>query len=118
MARRRWSSTDDHVVTLITSTVTLANGLELAYAANGHDSSAVVVMLPGPNRLVAFLWPGARVVPDLDRRDRRHAARPRLDSDKPATGYRVEDFAADVVSFLDALDIERAVVDRPLADRV
>ncbi len=32
------------------------------------------------------------------------------DSDKPATGYRVQDFAADVVPLLDALGIGRAVV--------
>src|SRR6185503_12010181 len=32
------------------------------------------------------------------------------ESDKPATGYGVEDFAADVVPLLDALGIERAVL--------
>ena len=32
------------------------------------------------------------------------------ESDKPETGYRVEDFAADVVPLLDALNIERAVL--------
>jgi pimeloyl-ACP methyl ester carboxylesterase len=32
------------------------------------------------------------------------------DSDKPATGYRVPDFAADVLPLLDALEIERAVL--------
>jgi pimeloyl-ACP methyl ester carboxylesterase len=32
------------------------------------------------------------------------------DSDKPISGYRVEDFAADVVSLLDALCIEHAVL--------
>ena len=32
------------------------------------------------------------------------------DSDKPMTGYRVEDFAADVVPFLDVLGIDRAVL--------
>lgn len=32
------------------------------------------------------------------------------DSDKPASGYRVEDFAADVVPFLDALGIDRAIL--------
>jgi non-heme chloroperoxidase len=32
------------------------------------------------------------------------------DSDKPDSGYGVEDFAADVVLFLDALGIERAVL--------
>jgi pimeloyl-ACP methyl ester carboxylesterase len=32
------------------------------------------------------------------------------DSDKPPTGYRVDDFAADVVALLDRLDIERAIL--------
>ena len=32
------------------------------------------------------------------------------DSDKPATGYRVADFAGDVVLLLDALDVDRAVL--------
>lgn len=32
------------------------------------------------------------------------------DSDKPSTGYQVEDFAADVVPLLDALVIDRAVL--------
>jgi pimeloyl-ACP methyl ester carboxylesterase len=32
------------------------------------------------------------------------------DSDKPVSGYRVEDFARDVVAVLDALDIPRAVL--------
>ena len=58
---------------------------------------------------MAFLWSGARALPSSVRAiavsQRGHG-----DSDKPATGYRVEDFAADVVAFLDALDIERAVV--------
>ena len=109
MARRRWSSTYDHVVTLITSTVTLANGLELAYAANGHDSSAVVVMLPGPTDSWPSYGPVLGLFPTsigaIAVTQRGHG-----DSDKPATGYRVEDFAADVAFFLDALDIERAIV--------
>jgi pimeloyl-ACP methyl ester carboxylesterase len=32
------------------------------------------------------------------------------DSDKPATGYRVENFSADVLALLDALDVDRAVL--------
>ena len=32
------------------------------------------------------------------------------DSDKPKTGYRIEDYAVDVVHLLDALRIERAVL--------
>ena len=32
------------------------------------------------------------------------------DSDRPADGYRIPDFAADAIAFLDALDIERATL--------
>lgn len=32
------------------------------------------------------------------------------ESERPATGYRPQDFAADVAAFMDALDLERAVV--------
>jgi pimeloyl-ACP methyl ester carboxylesterase len=32
------------------------------------------------------------------------------DSDRPRTGYRVEDFASDVLPFLDALDLRRTVL--------
>ena len=32
------------------------------------------------------------------------------DADRPATGYRFEDFAADLTAFMDTLGIERAVV--------
>ena len=109
LGRLRCPGTYDHAVTLFASTVTLASGLDVSYAETGHDSSAVVVMLPGPTDS----WPSYGPVLGLLPSSLRAIAvsqRGHGDSDKPARGYRVEDFAADVVSFLDALDIERAVV--------
>ena len=32
------------------------------------------------------------------------------DADRPASGYRLEDYAADVIAFMDALGIEAAVI--------
>jgi non-heme chloroperoxidase len=66
-------------------------------------------MLPGPTDS----WPSYGPVLGLFPTSVRAIAvsqRGHGDSEKPATGYRVEDFAADVASVLDALDIERAIV--------
>jgi pimeloyl-ACP methyl ester carboxylesterase len=104
-----WQSTYDCAMSPASSTVTLATGLELSYAATGDESASVVVLVPGPTDS----WRSYRPVLDqLPSSIRAIAVSPRGhgDSDKPATGYRVEDFAADVVSLLDALAIERAVV--------
>ena len=99
----------DRAMTLFASTVELASGLELSFAETGTGSSAVVVMLPGPTDSWPSYGPTLRLFPSSVRAiavsQRGHG-----DSDKPVTGYRVEDFGADVVCFLDALDIERAVV--------
>lgn len=92
-----------------TSTVTLATGIRLSYAVAGDESSPVVVLLPGPTDSWRSYGPVLDLFPPWIRAiavsQRGHG-----DSDKPATGYRVEDFASDVVPFLDALDIEFAVV--------
>ena len=91
------------------STVTLGNGITLSHATQGDASGPVLVLLPGPTDswrsykpVLAQLRPSIRVVAVSQRG---HG-----DSDKPPVGCRVEDFAADVVPLLDALDIERAVV--------
>jgi pimeloyl-ACP methyl ester carboxylesterase len=66
-------------------------------------------MLPGPTDSWRSYQPVLDLVPDSIRAvavsQRGHG-----ESDKPETGYGVEDFAADVVSVLDALAIERAVL--------
>jgi pimeloyl-ACP methyl ester carboxylesterase len=89
--------------------VTLASGLTLSYARQGCGAQPTVLFLPGPTDS----WRSYQ--PVLDRLPREtHAIsvsqRGHGESDKPESGYRVEDFANDVVLLLDALEIERAVV--------
>ncbi|HTK15667.1 MAG TPA: alpha/beta hydrolase [Acidimicrobiia bacterium] len=84
-------------------------GLTLSYVKQGDPSGPALVFLPGPTDS----WPSYEpVLARLPSSIRAIAVSQRGhgDSDKPAHGYRVEDFAADVVPFLDALGIERAVL--------
>lgn len=91
------------------SEVTLESGLRLSYAEQPASSGPVVVLLPGPTDswrsyqpVLDRLSPGVRAVA-LSQRG--HG-----DSEKPEGGYRIGDFAVDVVQFLDALAIDRAVL--------
>lgn len=91
------------------SEVRLQNGVKLAYASAGDPSGPVLVLLPGPTDswrsyepVLARLPSSVRVVAVSQRG---HG-----DSDKPAAGYGVEDFAADAVLLLDGLGIGRAVL--------
>jgi pimeloyl-ACP methyl ester carboxylesterase len=89
--------------------VTLASGLTLSCADQGDVSGPAVLLLPGPTDS----WRSYQPVLDLLPRGVRAIAvsqRGHGESSKPETGYRVEDFAADVVPLLDALGIERAVL--------
>lgn len=83
--------------------------MRLSYVEQGDSSAPAVVLLPGPTDswrsyqpMLEHLPPSIRAVAVSQRG---HG-----DSDKPATGYRVEDFAADVPRLLDDLAIERAVL--------
>lgn len=96
-------------VTRVASTVALANGLTLSYIEQGNATSPTVVLLPGPTdswrsylAVLDALPPSIRAVAVSQRG---HG-----DSDKPASGYRIEDFTADAVRFLDALGIEQAAL--------
>lgn len=91
------------------SAVTLASGPTLSYAERGDRSGPALVLLPGPTDSWRSYQP---VLERLPRSIRAIAVSPRGhgDSTKPATGYRVEDFAGDVVPLLDALGVERAVL--------
>ena len=91
------------------ATVRLDTGPRIRYAAQGDDGGAPVVLLHG--------WPDSglsysRVMPLLPERVRSLAPDQRGfgDSERPESGYRVEDFGEDVASFLDSLGIERASV--------
>jgi non-heme chloroperoxidase len=91
------------------STVTLAGGSRLSYGDRGESFGPALVMLPGPTDSWRSYTEVLERLPSsihaIAVSQRGHG-----DSDKPAHGYRVEDFAGDVVVLLDALDIERAVV--------
>ena len=93
----------------MTSTATLDGGLTLSYAEQGERSRQALVLLPGPTDSWRSYEPVLARLPSSVRAvavsQRGHG-----DSDKPMTGYRVEDFAADVVPFLDVLGIDRAVL--------
>ena len=87
----------------------LSTGPRIHYAEQGDPGGDPIVMLHGwPDswfsfsRVLPLLSPLLRVVvPDQ---------RGFGDSEKPATGYAISDFADDAVALLDALSIERATV--------
>jgi non-heme chloroperoxidase len=89
--------------------VQLSNGVRLPYVEQGDPAGVPVVLLHG--------WPDSRrsyerVLPHLPASMRVIAPTQRGhgDADRPESGYRPHDFAADLAAFLDALGIERAVV--------
>lgn len=96
-------------MTVPATTVTLATGVTLSCAQHGDAGGLPVVLVPGPTDS----WRSyASVLPHLPPWVRAIAVSQRGhgDSDKPASGYRVHEFARDVTALLDALEIERAVL--------
>lgn len=91
------------------SSVTLASGLTLSCVDQGDASEPAVLMLPGPTDGWRSYQPVLDLLPDGVRAialsQRGHG-----ESGTPETGYRVEDFAADVVPLLGALGVDRAVL--------
>jgi len=87
--------------------VTLADGVTLEYAERGDGLGQAVILLHGyTDSWFSF----SRVIEELP--PRFHAFAPSQrghgDSDRPAAGYEMGDFAADVVAFMDAFGIHRA----------
>jgi pimeloyl-ACP methyl ester carboxylesterase len=91
------------------ATITLESGLNLSYAEQGTETGLAVVLLPGPTDAWRSYEPVLDRLPHWIRAiavsQRGHG-----DSDKPDSGYGVEDFAGDIAEFLDALEIDRAVL--------
>lgn len=89
--------------------VTLANGVRLHYAQQGPATGPAIILLHGYSdssfsfsRVMPLLPPGLRIIaPDL----RGHG-----ESDRPASGYRIDDMASDVLLLMDALGIPTAAI--------
>lgn len=89
--------------------VTLSTGVRMEYVEQGDADGVPVVFLHG----VTDSWQSfARVLPKLPRGIRAFAltARGHGDSSKPERGYRYADMAGDVVAFMDAKGLSRAVI--------
>lgn len=89
--------------------VTLGTHVSLEYIDIGRRSSDVLILLPG----LADSWRSYELVlPHLPSMFRTIAVslRGHGDSDKPESGYTVQDFADDLNALVDALAIRRAVI--------
>jgi non-heme chloroperoxidase len=87
----------------------LANGLKLPYVEQGDPSGVPVVFL----HAFADSWRSfERMLPCLPRSIRAFAVTQRGhgDADRPAAGYGVEDFTADLGAFMDVMRLEAAVI--------
>ena len=93
----------------VVRTISLPTGVTLEYAEQGQPDGVPVVLLHGytDSRLSWNL-----VLPRLPERYRVFAISQRGhgESSKPVDAYRTADFAADVVAFLDAKRIDRAII--------
>jgi non-heme chloroperoxidase len=91
------------------TTLLLPSGVELSYVDQGPRSAPALVLVPGPLDSWRSYQP---VLERLPPSIRTVAMSPRGhgDSAKPATGYGIEELAADVVDLFDGLEIERAVL--------
>src|SRR4051794_28143711 len=90
-------------------TAVLSGGPRLPYVEQGDDAGPPVVFL----HAFADSWRSfERVLQYLPRSIRAIAVTQRGhgDAGRPATGYRVEDFASDLLAFLDVLAIESVVL--------
>ena len=91
------------------STVSLNTGVRLRYAYQGDPNGIPVIMLHGYTDS-SFSY--SQVLPLLDQKYRIYTPdqRGHGESDRPATGYEMKQFAADVVAFMDALNIRQATI--------
>lgn len=89
--------------------VKLATGVRLPYVEQGDAAGIPVLLVHG----LADAWQSfALVLPHLPASVRAFALtlRGHGDASRPAQGYRSRDFAADLAAFMDALNLEAAVI--------
>lgn len=89
--------------------VKLLTGVKLEYAEQGDSSGLPVILLHG----YTDSWRSFELVlPQLPSTLRAFALTQRGhgDSERPATGYSLKDFSEDVLAFMDAMKLKRAVI--------
>jgi non-heme chloroperoxidase len=91
------------------SQIELSNGITLHCATQGPKTGPAVVMLHG---FTDSWFSFSRVLPLMPAEMRIIAAdmRGHGDSERPARGYRLDDFADDVIRLMDAMDVPKAVL--------
>jgi non-heme chloroperoxidase len=93
----------------VAKSVELPEGLRLPYVEQGDSTGVPVLLL----HALADSWRSfERVLPQLPRSIHAFAVTQRGhgDADRPAAGYGVEEFTADVAAFMDAVGLEAAVI--------
>ena len=94
---------------LIAKSAELANGLRLSYAEQGANKGMPLILLPGIADSWRIFEPLLAELPESIHvyalSQRGHG-----DSDRPTTGYRTQDFVEDLRMFMDALQIQKAVI--------
>jgi pimeloyl-ACP methyl ester carboxylesterase len=87
----------------------LRDGFEVEYVEQGDPSGVPTVLLHGYSDSWRSFEP---LLPHLPPSIRAFAfsQRGHGDTDRPASGYQIDDFAADVAAFIDRLDLGRSVI--------
>lgn len=101
--------TTTNVAAVQFSTVLLKTGVRLRYAYQGDPNGIPVILLHGyTDSWFSF----SQVLPLLDQKYRVYTLdqRGHGESDRPAGGYAMQQFAADVVAFMDAMKIKQATI--------
>ena len=91
------------------SSVLLKTGVRLRYAYKGDPSGTPVIMLHGyTDSWFSF----SSVLPLLDKKYRIYILdqRGHGDSDRPVGGYAMQQFAGDVLAFMDAMNLKQATI--------
>lgn len=91
------------------SSVLLKTGVRLRYAYQGDPNGEPVILLHG---YTDSWFSYSQILPLLDQKYRVYSLdqRGHGESDRPVGGYAMEQFAADVIAFMDAMKIQQATI--------
>jgi pimeloyl-ACP methyl ester carboxylesterase len=106
---RRTAPRKERIAPLEQDAIALATGVRLRYVEHGDRGGVPVVLLHG----VTDSWRSFEaMLPHLPESIRAFALTQRGhgDSERPVSGYRTRDFAADIAEFLDAMSLPSAVI--------